>query len=97
LDLLSIEMKGILPWLGRRAHRVGTRDFLLPFDALVGPVQNFFFLAVHYFNFCVPIAQQPGQSVVQGRLSRNVCLRQRHSCKQVEVLSLNPSNVQIQD
>jgi hypothetical protein len=31
---------------------------------------------VHYFNICVhpPIAQQPGQAVVQGRLSRNECL-----------------------
>jgi hypothetical protein len=39
------------------------------------PVQNNFFLAIHYFNFCVPIAQQHGKAVVQGRLSLNVCLR----------------------
>jgi hypothetical protein len=43
--------------------------------ALVGPVQNIFFLSVLYFNAFVPIAQQAGQSVVQGRLSLNMCLR----------------------
>ncbi len=43
--------------------------------ALVSPVQNIFFLTIHFFNLCVPIAQQPGQAVVQGRLSMNVCLR----------------------
>ncbi len=42
--------------------------------ALVGPVQYFFFLAVHYFNSCVSIAQQAEQAVVLGRLSFRMCL-----------------------
>jgi hypothetical protein len=33
-------------------------------------VQNIF-PTVHYFKLCVPITQQPGQAVVQGRLSLN--------------------------
>jgi hypothetical protein len=54
----------------------GTRDFCPAFAALVGsvPVQNIFFLTVHYFNAFVSIAQQAWQAVVQGRLSANVCL-----------------------
>ncbi len=39
----------------------------------VSPVQIIYFLTVHYFNLCVPIAQQYGHAVVQGRLSLNVC------------------------
>ncbi len=34
-----------------------------------------FFFTVQYFNLRVPIAQQPGQAVVLGRLSLKVCLR----------------------
>ncbi len=41
--------------------------------ALVGPVQNNFFLAVHYNTF-VPIAQQAVQAVVMVHLSLNMCL-----------------------
>jgi hypothetical protein len=43
----------------------------------VSPVQIIYFLTVHYFDLCVPIpiAQQPGHAVVQGRLSLNVFLR----------------------
>ncbi len=29
--------------------------------ALVGPVQNMFFLALHYFNSFVPISSMPGR------------------------------------
>jgi hypothetical protein len=32
------------------------------------------FLTVHYFNSFVPIAQQAGQAVVQGRLPLNLSL-----------------------
>ena len=39
------------------------------------PSTNIFFFTVQYFNLRVPIAQQPGQAVVLGRLSLNVCLR----------------------
>jgi hypothetical protein len=68
-----VQMKGVLPWLVRWARRVGTRDFYPALAALVSPVQNFIFFTVNYFNLCVLIAQQPGQAVVQGRLSLNVC------------------------
>jgi hypothetical protein len=63
-------MKGILPWFVFLALHAGTRDFA----ALVGPVQNIFFLAVQYFNSFVPIAQRDGQAVVPGHLSLNMCL-----------------------
>jgi hypothetical protein len=36
---------------------------------LLGPVNNIFFLAVHYFNSFVPIAQQVEQAAVLGHLS----------------------------
>ncbi len=52
----------------------GTRDFCSSLAALVGPVQNIFFLTVHYFNFFVPIAQHAGQAAVLGGLSLYVCL-----------------------
>jgi hypothetical protein len=71
-------MKGVLLLLVRfRARHASTQDFYPAFAAVVKPVQNILFLTVHYFKFCVPIAQQPGQTVVQGRLSLNVCLRLR--------------------
>ncbi len=39
---------------------------VLPLAALVGPVQNIFFITAHYFNSFVPIAQQrqAGQAAV---------------------------------
>jgi hypothetical protein len=61
-------MKGVLPWLVRWARRAGTRNFYLALAALVSPVQNIFFLTVHNFNLCVPIAQQAGKAVMLGRL-----------------------------
>ncbi len=57
-------------------RHVGTRDFYPALAALVSPVQFFFFFfTVHFFNFCVPLTQQPGQAVVPGRLYLYVCLR----------------------
>jgi hypothetical protein len=47
----------------------GTRDFCSALSALVGPLQNIFFLTVHYFNAFVPIAKQAWQAAVLGRLS----------------------------
>jgi hypothetical protein len=70
----EVQMKGVLHWLVYWALRAGTIDFCLALAAPVGPVQNIFFLTVHYFNSFVPIVQQAGQAVVQGRLSLNVCL-----------------------
>ncbi len=63
--------------LVRWACQGGTRDSNLALAALVSPVQKIFFLTAEYFNLCVSVAQQPGQAVVQGRLSLNVCLRSR--------------------
>ncbi len=68
-------MNGVLSWLVRWAHRAGIRDFCSALNALANPKQNyFFFLAVHYLNFFVPIAQQAGQAAVLCRLSLSVCL-----------------------
>ncbi len=55
-----VHIKRVLPWLVPRARRVGTRDFCTAVAALVGPVENIFFLSVrvHYFTSFVPIAQQ---------------------------------------
>jgi hypothetical protein len=43
------------------------------------------------FQLCVPIAQQPGQAVVQGRLSLNVCLRLPVNLRRNTSLSLLPT------
>ncbi len=67
-----VKLQGALPWFVRWIRRAGTRDFYA-LDALVSKVQKKIFLVVYYLR--VPIAQQPGQSVGQGRLSLNVCLR----------------------
>jgi hypothetical protein len=42
---------------------VGSFNFCSALAALVGPVQNILFLAIHYFNSFFPIAQQAGQAV----------------------------------
>jgi hypothetical protein len=52
-------MKGVLPWMVRWNRCAGTRYFD---PALADPHR-------HNFNLRVPIAQQPGQAVAQGRLS----------------------------
>ncbi len=71
----GVHMKGVLPWLVRWACRgAGTRDFCPASAALVGPVQNIFFITVHFFTRYVPIAQLAGQAVVPCRLSLNMCL-----------------------
>jgi hypothetical protein len=40
--------------------------------------KKYFFINLHYFTLCVPIAQQPRQAVMQGCLSLNVCLWVHH-------------------
>jgi hypothetical protein len=72
-----VQLKDVLPWLVRSG--AGTRDFYHALAALASPVQKIFFLTAHYSNLSVPIAQQPGHPIVQGRLSLNVCLRLRLS------------------
>ncbi len=67
-------MKGFPHWLVREAHHASTRDFYPALVALVRPVQNILFLIVHIISIYVCNAQQPGQAVVQGRISLNVCL-----------------------
>ncbi len=62
-------MKGVLPWLVPWAGRSGTIDFCPALVDLVSPVQNIIYLTAHFFTLVVPIAQQPGQAVVLGRLS----------------------------
>ncbi len=73
----KVPVVGVLPWLVRWALLAGARDCYTALSALVSPVQNIFFLTVPYFNLCIPIAQQPGKAVVQGRPSLNVCLRMK--------------------
>jgi hypothetical protein len=63
-------------WLVSWSRHASTKDFFPALAALASSVLNIFFPhCVHYFNLCVPFAQQPGKAVVQGRLSLNVCLR----------------------
>jgi hypothetical protein len=81
-----VQMKDVLRWLDCWARRAGTRDFYPALAALVSPVQNMFFLTVHYFNFCVSIAQQPGQAVVQGRLSLSACVSLVQTERQIFVI-----------
>jgi hypothetical protein len=71
-------MKGILPWMVRWARRASTVHFCPALAALVSPVQTITFLIAHFFALLVPIAQQPGQAVVLGRLS--LCLWRHSSC-----------------
>ncbi len=67
-----VQMIGVHPWLVRWTRRAGTIDFCPALAAQVSPVQNIIFLIVHFFTFFVPIAQQPRQAGVLGRLS--LCL-----------------------
>ncbi len=63
--------------------RTGQRDwkrFYPSLAALVNPVQNIFLLTVHYFNWCVPIAQHPELAVRKTRsqnwfLSKEIWVR----------------------
>jgi hypothetical protein len=83
------QMKGVLSWLVRWACRAGTIGFCSA--ALVGPVQNFYFLTVHYFNAFVPIVRQAGQAAMLGRLSLGVCLWHTPQC--TVIVSLNKPTI----
>ncbi len=61
-----VQMKEALPWLVRWACHDGTRDFCPALAALVGPVQNIFFLTVHYFNSFVTILEK-GPAMCRGQ------------------------------
>jgi hypothetical protein len=69
-----VQNKGVLPCLIRWACRASTRDFCSALAAIVGPVQNIFFLTEQYFNCFVPVTQQAGQAAMLGRLSLSLCL-----------------------
>ncbi len=72
-------MKGVLPCLGRWAHRAASIRYYCPaLAALFGPVQNIF-LSPQTFSLDVPIAKQAGQAVVPRRLSLNICVFGNHS------------------
>ena len=68
-------MKGVLHWFVRGVCRAGTRYFLFCLrPALVGSVQNIFFLTIHYFKSSVLRASQAEQAAVLVRLSLSMCL-----------------------
>jgi hypothetical protein len=52
------------------------RDFCYALAALVGRVENIFFLPELLFQFLCPITQQARQAAVLGRLSLSTCLWQ---------------------
>jgi hypothetical protein len=71
---VRLHMKGVISCLIRWACRACTGDFGPALAALVGAVQNIFFLTVHYFTSFVPIIQHAGQPVVPRRMSLKMCL-----------------------
>ncbi len=86
-DFRGVETELQLRWMGKSTNErgpslvgsmgslcQGTRDLCSALAALIGPVQFFFFLTLHYFNSSIPIAQQARQASVLGRLSLSMCL-----------------------
>ncbi len=59
--LLKLRWRGLSRCLVSWARQADTGGFYPALAALVSTVQNVFFLAVHCFNLCAPIDQQPGQ------------------------------------
>ncbi len=53
---------------------VSVQEFFFYLGCCSVPVQNIFFLTVHYFSALVPTAKQAGQAAVLGRLSLSVCV-----------------------
>ncbi len=51
MGIQRVQMKGVLPWLVRWAHRAGTLNFCHALAALMGPVQNIFFPRRTLFQF----------------------------------------------
>jgi hypothetical protein len=69
-----VQMNGVLPLLIRWAHRAGTRYFILPW-LLYSAQYKIFFPHCTLFQFMCRHCPATWEAVVQGRLSRNVCLR----------------------
>jgi hypothetical protein len=55
-----VQMKWVLPWLVRWSFRASTGDFCIVLAALVGPVQNIFFLTVLYI-ISIPLSPSPSK------------------------------------
>jgi hypothetical protein len=69
------QTKGFHSWLVRWACRAGPIDICSALSALVGPVQNIFFLVLNtLFQFLFPHRLASWQAAVLGRLSLGVCL-----------------------
>jgi hypothetical protein len=62
-----VKTKELLSWLVRWTRHAG--NFYLALAALISSVTNIIFLTAHFVTLLLPIAQQPGPSVVLGRLS----------------------------
>jgi hypothetical protein len=82
------QIKEVRFWLVLLACRAGTRDFCSSLAALVGPVQNTFFLTIHHFHSFVPSAQQAGQATVLGHLSLCMCLWLQQAEKEAAINQL---------
>jgi hypothetical protein len=72
----------LVPWTGQVMPV--QEIFVLPWLLLSAQYKTIIFLTVHFFTLFDPIAQQPGQADVLGRLSRCVS-------------AVNAYNVQLRD
>jgi hypothetical protein len=72
----GVHMKGVPSLIDLLGSSCRYKRFLA---ALVGPVQNMFFLTIHFFISLILIAQQAGQAVVPRRLSLNMGLCSWHT------------------
>jgi hypothetical protein len=72
METQGIHIKEVLSWFFCWARRAAALVFCSALAALVSPVQDISYLTAPFFTFLIPIALQPWQSVVQGRLS--LCL-----------------------
>jgi hypothetical protein len=72
-------MKGVLSWSVGLSLCAGTSDFCPALVAVTSPVQNMFFLTVHYISVrLLPLPSKLGRHPVLGHLSLNVCLWPGH-------------------
>jgi hypothetical protein len=55
METQRVQLKEVLPWLVHWARHACSTAL----SALVSPVQNIFFLTIHYLNLCVPTPHRP--------------------------------------
>jgi hypothetical protein len=91
----GVHLKGVLPWLVRWARHAGKRNFYPALAALVGPVQNIFFLTVHYFKSFIPIARQARKAVVPSRLSLGLTVYKNYNSLNNFVFTVYVQNVRL--